>query len=225
MGRILQDVYSDASVAPLLGLKGGTCAYLFYGLARFSVDLDFDFLGDGAAHEPIFEKLTDILARHGAIKDSRLKRFTMFFLLSYGDEDHNIKFEVNIRQAIPNIKELFDIKEYVGISMLVAKKPYLFAGKLAALTLRSEIAMRDIFDIWYFAKHNWDIDQDVVKIMTAKTLKEHLGDCIALIERVNDNQILRGLGESLDEKDKTWVKAHLRKETVLLLKNYLAVLP
>jgi len=42
MGRILKDVYTDVSIAPLLGFKGGTCAYFFYGLPRFSVDLDFD---------------------------------------------------------------------------------------------------------------------------------------------------------------------------------------
>ena len=44
MGRILKDIYTDVSIAPLLGFKGGTCAYLFYGLPRFSVDLDFDLL-------------------------------------------------------------------------------------------------------------------------------------------------------------------------------------
>ena len=42
MGQILKDIYTDVSISPLLGLKGGTCAYFFYGLPRFSVDLDFD---------------------------------------------------------------------------------------------------------------------------------------------------------------------------------------
>ncbi|MFH1621135.1 MAG: nucleotidyl transferase AbiEii/AbiGii toxin family protein [Patescibacteria group bacterium] len=225
MGRILRDIYSDISIASLLGFKGGTCAYLFYHLPRLSVDLDFDLLEDDKNEQRlIFDAVKKILETHGEIKDSCVKRHTIFFLLSYGDADHNIKFEVNTRMHLPDIKDYFELKEYLGISMLVGKKPYLFASKLAALTLRSETAMRDIYDIWYFAKNNWDIDAEALGILTNKTVKEHLADCIALIEKVKDNQILHGLGELLDEKDKAWVKTHLRLEAIFLLKNYMTVL-
>ena len=40
--QILKDIYSDTTIAPLLGFKGGTAALLFFELDRFSVDLDFD---------------------------------------------------------------------------------------------------------------------------------------------------------------------------------------
>lgn len=224
MGRILRDVYADASIAPLLGFKGGSCAYFFYALPRFSVDLDFDLLRD---HEDdkknVFEGVRRIMQTHGEIKDSRLKRNTIFFLLSYGDADHNIKFEVNTRTLIPGIKNHFELQEHLGISMLVGKKPYLFASKLAALTLRSNVAMRDIYDIWHFANNHWDIDTEVLNIRTGKSVKEHLADCIALIERVGDKQILQGLGELLGEKEKAWVKTHLRKDVVFLLNNYISI--
>lgn len=224
MGRILQDVYSETSIAPLLGFKGGTCAYLFYDLPRFSVDLDFDLLKDDENdRELVFETVKKILEAHGEIKDSHIKRNTIFFLLSYDDTDHNVKFEVNLRMHIPGIKDHYELKEYLGISMLVAKKPYLFASKLAALTLRNETAMRDIYDIWFFAKNNWDIDTKVLNIRTNKSVREHLADCVVIIEQVKDNQILQGLGELLSEKEKAWVKTRLRKETVLLLKNYMSV--
>jgi predicted nucleotidyltransferase component of viral defense system len=42
--QILKDIYSDSLLAPFLGFKGGTAAVMFYGLDRFSVDLDFDLL-------------------------------------------------------------------------------------------------------------------------------------------------------------------------------------
>lgn len=42
--QILKDIYTDSSLGPILGFKGGTAANLFYGLGRFSVDLDFDLL-------------------------------------------------------------------------------------------------------------------------------------------------------------------------------------
>ncbi|NCQ16542.1 nucleotidyl transferase AbiEii/AbiGii toxin family protein [Candidatus Falkowbacteria bacterium] len=225
MGRILRDIYADIVIAPRLVFKGGTCAYLFYDLPRFSVDLDFDLLqGDEADQRLFFGAVKKILEQYGEIKDKRIKRNTIFFLLSYGDADHNIKIEVNIRMRLPAMPNRFELKEYLGISILAAKKSYLLAGKLAALTLRGQTAMRDIYDIWHFAKNNWEIDAEALKILTGKSLKEHLAECIALIEQVKDNQITQGLGELISEKDKAWVKTHLREETIFLLKNYLAAL-
>ncbi len=225
MGRILRDIYTDVSISSLIGFKGGTCAYFFYDLPRFSADLDFDlFSTDETAQKLVFEKVGSMLKKYGEIKDNYIKRNTIFLLLSYGDADHNIKVEVNIRILLPDVKKHYEMKEYLGISMLVGKKDYLFASKLAALTLRSETAMRDIYDIWYFAKSNWDINANVIKARTNKTVKEHLADCVPIIEEVKDNQILQGLGELLNEKEKAWVKTHLRKEAVFLLRNYMSVL-
>lgn len=226
MGQILRDIYSDTSISSLIGFKGGTCAYFFYGLIRFSVDLDFDlFSNDEATQKLVHEKIHGMLGKYGEIKDDYIKRNTIFFLLSYGDADHNVKVEVNVRILMPDIKEHYEVKEYLGISMLAGKKDYLFASKLAALTDRRLLAMRDIYDIWFFAKNNWNINAEVVKARTGKTIKEHMADCIPVIEAVKDNEILRGLAELLpDEKEKVWVKTHLRKEVVFLLKNYQSIL-
>lgn len=225
MGQILRDIYSDTSISSLIGFKGGTCAYFFYGLPRFSVDLDFDLFSiNEVTQKLVYEKICGMLGKYGEVRDNYIKRNTIFFLLSYGDTDHNVKVEVNIRMHIPDIQKHFELKEYLGISMLVSKKPYLFASKLAALTTRGETATRDIYDIWYFAKNNWDIDVDVLTLRVGKSVKEYFSDCIAVIEEIKENQILQGLGELLNEKEKLWVKSHLKKETVFLLKNYQSVL-
>lgn len=221
MGQILKDIYTDTSIAPFLGLKGGTGAYLFYGLPRFSVDLDFDCFSTGKTDQKvIFDKIAKILAKYGVLKDSYLKRFTIFMLLSYGDKDHNIKVEISTRNLVAEIKSQYELKEYLGISMWVAKREYLFSCKLAALTLRSQVATRDIYDIYYFAKNNWDIDQKIVEIITGKKFNEHLTDCLRLIESIAPNQILGGLGELLNDQEKIWAKQNLKKEVIFLLKNY-----
>lgn len=226
MGRVLRDIYSEVSIASLIGFKGGTCAYFFYGLTRFSIDLDFDlFSSDETTQKLVYEKIGGILEKYGEVKDRYIKRNTIFFLLSYGDADHNVKIEVSVRILVPDIGEHYELKEYLGISLLAAKKDYLFASKLAALTDRRLLAMRDIYDVWFFAKNNWDINVEVLKARTGKTIKEHIVDCITIVEAVKDNEILRGLAELLsNEKEKTWVKTHLRKETIFLLKNYMSVL-
>lgn len=226
MGQILRDIYSDTSISSLLGFKGGTCAYFFYGLSRFSVDLDFDLFSiDEATQKLVHEKIKSLLSKYGEVKDSYIKRNTIFCLLSYGVGDHNIKVEVNVRMLMPNIREHYEVKEYLGISMLVGKKDYLFASKLAALTTRNEIAMRDIYDIWFFASNRWDINAEVLKARIDKDIKEYLSDCIVVIEKVKDNEILGGMAELLSgEKEKIWVKMHLRNEVVFLLKNYQSVI-
>ncbi len=226
MAQILKDIYTDVSISSLLGFKGGTCAYFFYNLPRFSVDLDFDLLKVTEENQKmILKKIVTILNTYGTIKDQYIKKFTVFALLSYGDEDHNVKIEINVRKLVENMKDLYEIKEYLGISMLVAKKDYLFAAKLAALTLRTETAMRDIFDIQYFAKNHWDINAGVIKNFTEKTVKKYLSDCIAFIEKTKDNQMLQGLGELIEsEKQKNWVRNHLKADVIFMLRNYQSIL-
>lgn len=226
MGRVLRDIYTDVTISSLLGFKGGTCAYFFYNLPRFSVDLDFDLLVVNEENQKnVFEKIITILSKYGKIKDKCIKRFTVFAVLSYGDDDHNIKVEINVRKLVENIEDHYEIKEYLGISAFVAKKDYLFASKLSALTLRNETAMRDIFDIYYFAKNNWDINAGVIKQRTGKNTKEYLADCVTFIEKVKDKQILKGLGELVDnEKEKVWIRAHLKTDSIFMLRNYISVI-
>lgn len=226
MGKILKDIYTDISISSLLGFKGGTCAYFFYNLPRFSVDLDFDLLVVNEENQKlVFEKIVAILSKYGEVKDQYIKRFTVFAVLSYGDDDHNIKIEINIRKLVENIKDHYEMKEYLGISMFVAKKDYLFASKLSALTLRNETAMRDIYDIHYFTKENWDINTEVIRERTGKATKAYLADCIAFIEKVKDNQIMQGLGELVNsEKEKAWIRNHLKADSIFMLKNYLSVI-
>lgn len=225
MGKILKDIYTDISISSLLGFKGGTCAYFFYNLPRFSVDLDFDILSsDEKKQEEVFEKLINILEEYGIVKDKHIKRFTIFALLSYGENDLNIKIEINTRQSIKDIEKKYELKEYLGISMLVAKKDYMFAGKLSALTLRPTTAMRDVYDLYYFAKNNWDIDNEAVEAITGEKTKNQFTNCLKTIKNIKDNQIMTGLGELVNEKEKEWIKNKLKEEAVFMIKNYISSL-
>src|SRR3989338_2797631 len=85
--RILKDMYTDNTLGPVLGFKGGTAAYLFYDLSRFSVDLDFDLL-DLKKEDYIFDRIRIILETYSTVKEARKKRFTLFYVLSYEDKAH-----------------------------------------------------------------------------------------------------------------------------------------
>jgi len=64
--KILKDIYTDSTIGPLLGFKGGTAVYLFYNLNRFSVDLDF-YLLDAEKEDYVFEQIKKILENYGTI--------------------------------------------------------------------------------------------------------------------------------------------------------------
>jgi len=213
---ILKDIYTDTSLGPLLGFKGGTAGYLFYRLPRFSVDLDFNLLNI-EKKTFVFNKMREILKKYDKVKQAREKRFTLFFLLSYDKKAQNIKIEISKRE----FPDHYQIKNYLGIPMVVMRKEDMFSHKLVALCERKNIASRDLFDLWFFMKNNWDFNKELVKLRTKMDYKEYLKKCILRVKKFNEKYILQGLGEVLDEKQKNWIKRNLKKEILFLLNFYL----
>lgn len=214
--QILKEIYSDSSMASLLGLKGGAAAYLFYELPRFSVDLDFDLLNSDKK-ELVFKRSSTLIRKFGTLKEERGKRFTLFFLLSYGEEEHNIKIEVSTR-IFPSH---YEVKNYLGIPMLVMRKEDLFAHKLVALLERKEVANRDLFDLWFFMKNNWEVNKALVELRTKLKFKKYLESCLKAVKKVDERYILQGLGEILDARQKTWARKELKQDLSFLLNFYL----
>ncbi len=211
--QILKDIYSDTTIAPYLGFKGGTAALLFYGLTRDSVDLDFDLL-DENKEQIVFEKIQKIAASHGKIVDSRIKRFNLINIISYDAKSQNIKIEVSRR----NPGSRYDLKSMLGISMLVMVREDMFAHKLMAMHERVGKTSRDVYDMWFFLKNNWPVNKEIVEQRSGKALKEVLRLTAEQLEKMNNRNILVGLGEFLTESQKDWARAKLREETIFLLK-------
>lgn len=211
--QILKDVYSDTMIAPHLGFKGGTAALLFYELNRDSVDLDFDLL-DENKEQSVFEKIHKIAAGYGKIVDSRIKRFNLINIISYDTKSQNIKIEVNRR----NFGSKYELKTLLGISMLVMVREDMFAHKLMAMHERVGKTSRDVYDVWFFLKNNWPINKEIIEQRSGASFKELLQKSAEQLEKMDNRNILVGLGEFLTESQKDWARAKLRTETIFLLK-------
>jgi len=215
--RILKDVYVDSALGPTLGFKGGTAAYLFYNLSRFSVDLDFDLL-DVNKGGFVFEKIKKILENYGNVKEAEKGRNNLLFTLFYADKDigaQNVNVDINLR----NFGSKYEIKSYLGIAMKVMVQEDMFANKLVAMFERIGKTSRDVFDIWFFLKSNWPINKTIVENRTKMAFKEFLGKCIVSLEaNLNERNVLAGAGELLGAKQKAWAKANLKKDIIFLLK-------
>jgi len=211
--KILKDIYTDNTIGPILGFKGGTAAYLFYDLNRFSVDLDFDLLEPGK-EDYVFEKIAKIISYYGKIKEKGKKYYTLFFEMSYADQDRNIKVEINRR----NFGSRYEVINYYGISMKVMTKEDMFANKIMAMYERLDKTNRDIFDVWFFLQNDWPINKELVEKRAKMPFKEFLTKCIKKLEKMPERSILAGMGELLDAKQKTWAKTSLKKDVIFLLR-------
>ena len=213
MVRILKEIYIDNSLGNLLGFKGGTMAYLFYDLPRESVDLDFDLLNINSEKQ-VFEKVKSLLEKHGKLVECIIKKNTLFYLLDYGYTERKLKIEITRKKTEAN----FVVMNYLGISMLVMNRKAMVAGKLLALATRAKFANRDVFDVWYFLKNGWEIDENVVKGKKGETTGSTIKKAILRVEKIKDNEILNGLGDLLTNSMKDFVRKHLKEDALLELR-------
>jgi len=216
--NILLKLYKDTEIASVLGFKGGTAAYLFYDLPRFSVDLDFDLLGSFNK----MDKITALLAKDYVIKDQFDKRYTLFWLISYGKGSVNIKIEVSKRPT----KNRFESKFFYGVSVAAMVLPDMIANKLTAIVDRKKFANRDIFDAHYFLSQPGvvEINYQLIKERTGLEAKQFYQKMYQRINKKRQENLLHGMGELLTGKQKTWVKEKLLDELNELIKIQLDIL-
>lgn len=216
MLRVLKDIYSIPGISSALGFKGGTAAYLLYGLPRFSIDLDFDLLNT-SQEDVIFEKIVQILKKYGRLDESSKKHYTLFYLLSYKSELQKLKIEISKRPEVSDFKP----KTHLGIPFLVMTKPDMFANKLVALNGRRQLANRDLFDIHFFLQENWPVNFELVEKRTGMTYQNYIKKCIETVEKVSPDSLLTHMGELVNNKTKYWIKSHLKPELLSLLQIHL----
>lgn len=213
--NILASLFTNKILARQLAFKGGTCLYFFYGLDRFSTDLDFNTLTnilDVAG-------LQDEISNYGIEQyDYTDKRLTWFWLLSYQKGLMNIKLEISKR----DYPDTYEIKNLLGVSIRCMTRDCMFAHKLCAITDRKHLANRDLYDALFMFQNNFPINEEIIKIRTGKTLQEYLEYLIEFVTKnVNEKNILSGLGEVLNQNQKDRVKVKLKPDLLFQLRNYL----
>lgn len=213
LSQILFDLTKKPALKGLLGFKGGTACYFLHHLPRFSTDLDFTLI-EISQEKVIYEAVLEVLRPYGQVKQSYEKRWTLFFLLSYEAESHNIKVELSKRKY-PN--DRFELKQYMGLPLWVMEKPVMAAHKLVAVTDRRQMVNRDLFDVHFFLKNHWPIDATTVEFRTGKKLSQYLKSLASGLRTKPPKHLLDGIGELIDEKQKQWIKTNLMEELLYLL--------
>ncbi|GAB4219931.1 MAG: hypothetical protein Fur009_8220 [Candidatus Microgenomates bacterium] len=214
--KIIKEIYSDTDLAKNLGFKGGTAFFLFYNLPRISVDLDFNLINP-EKKDFVFQKLKTILEKFGQLEEATEKRFTLFFLINYEKNQRKIKVEISKRVIHPD----YEVKNYLGIPVLVADKKGLATGKLAAFLTRKTFASRDLFDLWFILKNDFLFDEAYLRKQTNFDLKTALKKAKEKLRKIKSIQLLQGIGELIEERQKNWIKSKLKSEVEFYLNLYL----
>jgi hypothetical protein len=81
------------------------------------------------------------------------------------------------------------------------------------------MANRDMYDVYFFFQHLWDLEEAVVQERTNKSTKEVCSIILEQLQTLPKNyKILDGLGEVLNnEKQKSWVKNQLLEDLKSIL--------
>lgn len=211
---VLKEIYSESSLGPILGFKGGTALYLFHNLDRFSVDLDFNLLAPDE-EENVFHKMLEILRKYGELKDYALKHFGALLAINYSKGNHRLKLDISNRQT----NDRYELKLYLGVPVKVMLLEDMAANKLMALTQRKTPAARDVFDVNFILKNYIHINERIIEERLSRSLKEQLEYTIDYLEANFKSNLLDGLGELLEDKQKPWVQNKMKEDTIMRLKQ------
>lgn len=223
--RVLSALYDDHYLAQKLYFKGGTCAAMLGYLDRFSVDLDFDFVGEKQEISKVRQHMEKIFVHLKLIIDDQSRRAPQYFLKYKApkEERNTIKIDVAFPPAKAN---KYEAVRFTQIDRIITcqTRDTMFANKLAALFGRYQknglIAGRDIYDIHHFFENGWQYNVAVIKEFVNKTPGMFFKDLIELIEReVDEDLISRDINFLVPYEKFRVVRKFLKQETLMFLRD------
>lgn len=169
--RVLVAIVDNSRLSALY-FKGGTCATLGGFLDRFSLDLDFDYVGNLQDLPSLRRELKKVFKNLGLeIKDESLK-VPQFFLKypSKNSTDRNT-LKIDITFPAPQANKYQPLKlPDIGRIVVCQDITTMFANKLVALMDRYErnnsLAGRDVYDIHHFFFNAYNYRGEVIKERT-----------------------------------------------------------
>jgi predicted nucleotidyltransferase component of viral defense system len=207
-----------------LYFKGGTCAAMAGFLDRFSVDLDFDYVGKPEDLIKVRSDLEKVFKNLGLeIKDSSVK--VPQFFLKYQAKDisgrNTLKIDITFPAPKANVYEPIKLVD-IGRTVVCQNISTMFANKLVAILDRFErnnsIAGRDIYDIHHFFLNGYDYNKDVITERTGLNLIDFFKKLSAFIdEHITENILNQDLNPLIPYERFARFRKVLKSETLMFI--------
>jgi predicted nucleotidyltransferase component of viral defense system len=226
--RTLLALSDDASLAQTLSFKGGTCAAMLGLLDRFSVDLDFDFVGEKKDLPALRQRMEKVFKELGLTIKDQSKVTPQYFLKYQASESERNTVKIDV--TFPPVKaNQYEQKRLTEIDRILwCQTPEtMFANKLVALIDRYEkrnsVAGRDVYDIHHFFESGLRYTEAVITERTKKPVEEFFQDLIVFVEReVTDDMLAQDLNALVPYEKFRVIRKTLKLETLMFLRDEVA---
>lgn len=207
-----------------LHFKGGTCAAMAGFLDRFSVDLDFDYVGGPEGLVKVRHELEKIFKNLGLeIKDASVK-VPQFFLKYPAKNTFNrntLKIDITFPPPKANVYEPIKLADISRV-VICQNISTMFANKLVAVLDRfernSSIAGRDIYDIHHFFLNGYNYNKDVITERTELSLIDFFTKLSGFIsEHVTETILNQDLNPLIPYERFNKLRKELKRETLMFL--------
>lgn len=226
MIRVLIKILDDAFLSQNMFFKGGTCASMLGYLDRFSIDLDFDIKSKELITE-IRKHLEKIFTTLDLEIKDQSKNAVQYYL--------NYTAPVGFRNTlkIDAVDIPYKNNKYESILLpeinryaICQTKKTIFSNKLVALVDRYDqhnaIAGRDLYDIHYFLKNGFDLNDALIHERRGVDAKTYMNQLTEFIDKhITQTVINQDLNFLLDYNKFNAIRQTLKEETIILLKDRL----
>ena len=202
-----------------IAFKGGTALKLFYGLPRYSEDMDYDCLP--GVHT---QKLMDIIIslskkRKWEITDQAVKYYTLLLELRFVGPERNFRLKVEISTREKKLETA--ILSLRGVPVLTLEPSFLMTEKL--FTFIDRQAGRDIFDAWFILNNAFPLNESMLE-RTFGDYTNFYRAILTVLEKTDSKKILRDTGKLLGQNHRNWIRTSFLIDFKRLIENELGSL-
>lgn len=225
--RLLSALVDDAFLAGVLYFKGGTCAALRGFLDRFSVDLDFDYIGDAKDVAKTQQKMELIFKKLGLEIKDQSQNVPQYFLKYDAKPGERNTLKVDIAFPPPTHNQYESVR-IIEIDRIINCQTIetMFANKLVALIERYKrkraIAGRDLYDVHYFFMNGFKYSLGVIQERRQQEVSEFISILIDFVKKeITQTVIDQDLNALLEPKKFHQIRKILKQETLVFLQDEL----
>jgi predicted nucleotidyltransferase component of viral defense system len=223
--RVITGIYDNAMLADVLYFKGGTCAAMLGYLDRFSIDLDFDYVGKPATLSGTRKHLEMVFHTIGLSIHDQSKVVPQYFLKYTAPEDHRNTLKIDV-STLPPQTNTYEPRRFHEIDRIITCQTTetMMANKLVALIDRYEqngtIAGRDLYDIHHFFMKGYRYNEAVIQERTGKSAKNFIAHLITFIDKhITEEIINQDINTLLAYEQFSQIRKVLKQETLMFLRD------
>lgn len=214
--EILNDIYTDESIADDFGFTGGTASTLFHRLPRYSLELELTHIGSNSSHTSQ-EKLHHVVSKYGRVSHEQKTQDITSLKISRGLLEHKIAIEINENPTDSS----YETRNLLGVRIPVMVSNDIFAYKIIDLYKNSDKKGRNLFDVHEFFSSELPYNTDIINNLSNQSVKHVLEKCIDNIREIDEDDIFSDLKLVIAKEKMAFAQYEMKDKTIAYIEQSL----